>query len=347
MPGTYASDQEPLLHVEAADPRIQFTDGHRLVVNEAEGSVHFDRVIGGPKDRFRWDSPGSRARWRTDADRVVARIRYSPRHDAGTRNGLGRFRIDGRGNPDWRFQPHATDGADLEIEFPTPGDGAFHDYEIILPYAEAIDLLSVAVPIDSRWRTPTPRPDTRYVAFGDSVTQGFTASDVAHSYAFLAAESNEWELINLAVGGRGTNGPDGAFLAGVNADIYSILIGVNDWQAGADLASFRKQYRMLLSDLLSGQQFASVVVITPLWVPPSWKPKAAKYPLEDYRIVMRGVVAELDDSRIALVEGPSLIDHNPALFDPVAVHPNDAGFAQMAERLAPALRATLNEERSP
>jgi hypothetical protein len=35
-----------------------------------------------------------------------------------------------------------------------------------------------------------------------------------------------------------------------------------------------------------------------------------------------------------LIEGLDLIDHDPKLFDAVAVHPNDQGFAQMGERLA-------------
>mgnify|MGYP001323087239 CR=1 FL=1 len=58
---------------------------------------------------------------------------------------------------------------------------------------------------------------------------------------------------------------------------------------------------------------------------------------ERYRII-REVVAESGNARLKLVEGPRLIDHDAALFDPIAVHPNDAGFAQMAERLAEAMQ---------
>ena len=34
-----------------------------------------------------------------------------------------------------------------------------------------------------------------------------------------------------------------------------------------------------------------------------------------------------------VIEGPDLIDPDVAYFDAVRVHPNDAGFVQMAERL--------------
>lgn len=38
-----------------------------------------------------------------------------------------------------------------------------------------------------------------------------------------------------------------------------------------------------------------------------------------------------------LIDGPSLIDHDAAFSNKIAVHPNDAGFAQMAERLVKAM----------
>jgi hypothetical protein len=69
-------------------------------------------------------------------------------------------------------------------------------------------------------------------------------------------------------------------------------------------------------------------------VPPSWKPEKAVADLEEYRRVLRELVVSLADPHLHLIEGPDLIDHDPAFFDSVAVHPNDQGFAQMAERLS-------------
>jgi hypothetical protein len=44
------------------------------------------------------------------------------------------------------------------------------------------------------------------------------------------------------------------------------------------------------------------------------------------------------DANLHLAGGPDLIAHDAALFDAVAVHPNDKGFAEMAERLAEQIR---------
>ena len=95
-----------------------------------------------------------------------------------------------------------------------------------------------------------------------------------------------------------------------------------------------------MTDLRAARPLATIVVLTPLWVPPVWAPASARYPLEDYRAVARAVVGEKSatgDTRMRVIEGPALIDHDAAGFDEVAVHPNDAGFAQMADRLRAAL----------
>ncbi len=326
------------LFVAATDARVQFSDTLQAIRDEATRAVHFDRVIDGPGRGFRWNSPGARMRWRTDSATVRVRLRYTARHTGASRNSVGVFRIDGRGDPAWTFTRPGPGEAELAVMLLASGERAWHDYEMIMPYGDSVQVLGVEVDSDARWAPARVRPETRYVAFGDSVTHGFTATEVTKSYAFQVAERNGWELVNLGIGGRGTHGPDGAFLAGVEADVLSVAIGVNDWQAGAELESFRTNYTQLVTDLRRGHPAAPLYLITPLWVPPDWKPAGERYPLERYREVIRDVAAALADPRLTVIEGATLIDHDPARFDRVAVHPNDAGFAQMAERLAQAMR---------
>jgi lysophospholipase L1-like esterase len=76
-----------------------------------------------------------------------------------------------------------------------------------------------------------------------------------------------------------------------------------------------------------------IYLLTFLWVNPTWNPPAKVADLEAYRQVLREVAVARKDPNIFVIEGPALIDEKPALFDSVPVHPNDAGFAMMAERL--------------
>lgn len=329
---------DEMVFVAATDPRVQFSDTLQTIRDEHAGAVHFDRVLDGPGRGFRWNSPGARMSWRTDSATVRVRLRYTARHTGASRNSLGVFRVDGRGDPAWTFTRPAAGEAEVTVMLLAAGERTWHDYEMIMPYGDSVEVLGVEVAAGARWAPARARPETRYVAFGDSVTHGFTATEVTRSYPFQVAERNGWELVNLGIGGRGTHGPDGAFLAGVEADVISVAIGVNDWQGGADLEGFRANYTQLVTDLRRGHPAAPLFLITPLWVPPEWNPPGVRYPLERYREVIREVAEACADPRLTVIEGPTLIDHEPALFDRVAVHPNDAGFAQMAERLARAMR---------
>ena len=111
------------------------------------------------------------------------------------------------------------------------------------------------------------------------------------------------------------------------------MIGVNDWQGGrkpeayaADVVKFLREFRR--------RPETPVALITPLWVGPKWQPKSAKFELPEYRLAVEKAVKQLADPRVKLIDGEALIDHDAKkFFTPVAVHPNDAGFAQLAERL--------------
>lgn len=317
---------------------ISVSDCVQVVRDDESGAVRVDRGFDDSRG-YRWDAPGARVRFRTDSAEVAVHLMYSARHIGPSRNSVGFYRIDGAGH-DARTFTRPPGGVlpgdaplDLNLPVPVTNDAGFHDYELILPYGDSVELLGVRVTETARWESPAARPEVRWVVFGDSVTHGFTSSAVVHSYPFLVGEAMGWQAINAGIAGRGAMAEDGARLAGIDGDIYSVAIGVNNWQGGTELKVFRESMNGLLKALLAGRPDARIYVITPLWVPPTWQPEGAKHPLEDYRREIREVVTDLALERVILIDGPSLIDPDEALFDKIAVHPNDAGFAQMAERL--------------
>ncbi|MFA6960811.1 MAG: GDSL-type esterase/lipase family protein [Opitutaceae bacterium] len=327
---------EGFVMVPGTSDHIAITDCVRVIRDRDTGVARVDRVLHNARG-YGWDAPGARIRFRTDSASVEVHLIFSAKHIGPARNSVGFYRIDGQANDGWRFtRPKGATlpGDDtLNLVLPVPTGAGFHDYELILPYGDSVDLKGVTVVPTARWETPAARPKTRWVAFGDSVTHGFTSSAVVHSYPFQVGEMMNWEVINAGIGGRGCMASDGALLAEMNADVFSIMIGVNNWQGGTGLDAFRAQMTGLVERLMKGRPRALIYVITPLWVAPSWKPATATHSLEDYRIIIREVVAWFATERLHVIEGPSLIDEDSALFDKVSVHPNDAGFAQMADRL--------------
>lgn len=311
------------------DPRIVVSGAcATAIVDDAAGRrLRLVRPITVPASGYHCDNPGASIRFATAAGQVVAHLRYSEGHVSATaRNGIGLMRVDGAWRPEWTFAAPTTavrrEVALVDAVLPAPGDGGVHVYELVLPYGDSVELRGIAadaplVPPPA-WRRP------RWVAYGDSVTQGFDASHVGATWAWQLAQAKGWELVNLGIGGRACTTSDAAAIAACSPDLVTIAIGVNDWQGGVPPAAYGQRLRALRAEVARLVPHARIAVLSPLWVAPAWRPAAATHPLADYR-------AEAGPDAIA---GELLIDHDPALFNPVAVHPNDAGAAQMARRLA-------------
>jgi lysophospholipase L1-like esterase len=306
-------------------------------------AAQFQRILGLAGKAYGWDNPGTRIAFRTDASAVTAHLYYSPKHTSTSgRNGQGLFFIDGETQPEWTFDTVSTEKVRepefVDVTFPAPTEAGPHTYEIVLPYGDAVEFLGLTVAPGATMETPPPAPETRYVAYGDSITQGFTASSIDHTYPYLIAQEQGWELVNFGLAGRRSNPKDGTYIADLKPDVLTILMGCNDWQGGNSLEAYQTNIEQTLADIRAACPDTEIYLITPLWVPERWHPRKARFPLEEYREVLRGIAQNSSDPKLHLIEGPELIDHEESNFDRVAVHPSDAGFAQMAERLNQRLR---------
>jgi lysophospholipase L1-like esterase len=301
--------------------------------------ARFDRLLDMPAKGYRWDSPGARIRFRTDATSVNALLYFNELHiSASARNSNGVYLIDGASKPEWTFHTKATqikrEPESVIVTMPAGGAAIFRTYELILPYGDSVDFRGVEVNAKARFEATPLRPTTRYLAYGDSITHGFTASSVDKSYAFLVAQKNGWQLLNLGLGGRASNVSDARVVTSLKADVISVLMGANDWQSGGTLERYRSNMMGFFDAIRAAQPDVPVYYLTSLWVAPSWSPRGQVADLESYRKVAREIVVARKDPNLHLVEGPELIDHDIAFFDTTPVHPNDEGFAQMARRLA-------------
>ncbi len=336
--------------VAADDARFVYSDYVRksLVASPSDATAllaRFDRLLPIAGKGYEWDNPGARVRFRTDATNVLASLYYNELHvSTSARNSRGLYRVDGQTHALWAFQTVSTATVRTQelitVSMAVPPGGGYHDYELVLPYGDSVDFQGVRVNPDAQFEAPAARPATRYLAYGDSITHGFTASDVGGGYAFRVAEAKGWQLVNMGYGGRAATVTDGTVVGAQGADVISVLIGVNDWQGGVPLATYSNRLDGFLANLRALQPTVPVYLLTPLWVDAAWDPASDIAPLESYRQIVRAVAAARNDPNLHLVEGPELIDPSVVYFDAVRVHPNDAGFAQMSERLAAQMEAT-------
>jgi lysophospholipase L1-like esterase len=324
---------DPALLIEgaAASELIDDADGRRLRLH---------RPIDMPSKGYGWDNPGATLRFSTAARRGELRLRYSEKHvSTSARNGIGLILVDGADKPAALVKPAATTvvrAVELAAHpLPVPAAPGVHEYTYVMPYGDSVEVIGVALEAGATLVPVAERRRPRWVVYGDSVTHGFEASNVGATWPWLAARTRGWEVVNIAVGGRASNVPDAEAVVSSRPDAVAVAIGVNDWQGGAPVATYRKNLDGFLDRLGKALPGVPVAVITPLWVAPTWKPANPNAPpLAEYRAAAAAVAAE---HAATVIDGTTLIDPDAALFARTAVHPNDARFAQMAARIAPLL----------
>ncbi len=312
------------------DPALRYTGCVRVDANAEH--ARFDRCV--PADGgFQYDAPGTHVSLRTDALSIVARFRgngLQTRRDAV--NGVGVVMVDGQRSGTYRVDGTAINS----VTVLNVTNAVMRDVEIWLPYAESVDFLGLTVNDTARLQPVPKRARPRYVAYGDSITQGFWATDVTFTYPVLVAMRNGWELVNLGCGGRQATATDGQVIGSVPADVITILIGFNDHYGNKPLDRYRADVRGMLQRIRAAQPQTPIYLITPPWSTEPFPTKLGLH-LEDYRRVLRAIAAEAHDAHLHIVEGPDLIPADAGFFAD-GIHPNDRGFRSLADKLAPQLK---------
>lgn len=228
--------------------------------------------------------------------------------------------------------PFAETVTDITFEFDTLAQGKAATYEIVLPSWSNTNFKGLVIDAGGTLVRDASVSKNKYVAIGDSITHGTGQGSSSYkSYPFLFSRALGYELYNLAVGAAKVSPAVAKMLEGQDIEIITVLIGYNDWNTVNDLATFKTNYRTLLSYIRQYQPNAKVYCITPTF---TRNPKTATYSLEDYRAAIRESVTERNssgDSNIFLIEGPDLTTEDD-LND--MVHLNVSGAANMARKLS-------------
>jgi acyl-CoA thioesterase I len=321
----------PLKKISPDDPNIRYQGV--VAMEKSSSRAAFDRLLKGYP--FNLGSTGTKIIFKTDALIATLEMEYTDKAtftDSRVLNGNGVCLVDKKITIP--FTRTSDKGGVQSVDVSPHVPAGVHTYEIILPICDKVDFLGIRVNKEAKVLTPEPAPKTRYVAYGDSITQGFYATDAVHTYPFLLAESKQWELVNFGFGSRTAVPSDGAIIPRLKPDIITILLGVNDCLGKATLADFRSNYSGVLDNIRKEMPKVPVYLITPLNLPGKWP---GSEPLDGFRQVIRSLVKDRKDSNLHLVEGPDLIPDSGKYFQD-GLHPNDEGFARMAKELGAKIR---------
>ncbi|HUY21736.1 MAG TPA: SGNH/GDSL hydrolase family protein [Acidimicrobiales bacterium] len=195
-------------------------------------------------------------------------------------------------------------------------------------------------PVDG---TVEPAPSgPRWVAYGDSILEGWVASAPALAWGAVASRRHGLDLVNMGFAGSARGEiPCAEAVAGLTADVVSISHGTNCWTRIPHSAGmFFEGTRAFLEIVRQGHPGTPIVVASPVLRPDAEEtPNRLGADLAALRRAMEDAVAarvEAGDDRLVLVPGAAVISAAD-LAD--GIHPSDAGHARLAEVFGAAVAA--------
>ncbi len=220
----------------------------------------------------------------------------------------------------------------VEVKNPNPGTPA--TFRIIMPSWSNPVFTGIDLP-DGGKLLEMEQPERKvYVALGDSITHGTGQGSATYqTFPFLLAQKLDVELFNLAVGGAKISLPIAQTLKDwKQVDLFTVLIGVNDWTSGKTVDQYRDDLNQLIDTVRKYHPAAKLFMIRPICTKVQ-TPKTGDATIAQFRDAVSDAVKkrhETGDKNIFLIDGDRLTSEAD-LIDPY--HLNPEGAAKFADSL--------------
>lgn len=313
--------------------------------------------------QIEFSEEGAQRFWRLDrsgflppfTDSLANRAAMAAGVRAGWRTNGGTLSIAGQGAPDCAPYDILVNGQPAH-RFAAVGP---HSHTIVLDNLEPNSLVQLWLPhfgdftlahavFDGEKVTAANGEGPRWLTYGSSITHCQQADGPTQSWPALVARGNGWQLSNLGLAGECQLDPVVAdTIAQTPVDLISLCVGINSYNAATySERTYAVTLQGFLNTIRAAHPNVPIAVITAvLSLPREDKPNAVGWTLRDYRAATAHVVTALankGDSRLHLIDGSTVLTEQEARDRlPDTLHPDTAGYAIMAERLAPQLAALL------
>src|SRR5437588_8495634 len=175
---------------------------------------------------------------------------------------------------------------------------------------------------------PAPADQPRWIAYGDSVAEGWAASGPAYAWPAVAGRQHGLDVVNMGYAGAARGELASAEqIANLEADVISITHGTNCWTRTPHSVEMMSAAVAAFIDVVrQGHAETPIVVVSPVLRPDAEDtPNRLGASLSDLRAAMEEAAAERD---VVLVPGRDLIGPDE-LAD--GIHPDDEGHRILAQ----------------
>jgi len=308
------------------NPNITYSSYAHLTLSST--MARFDRII---SNALKYDNPGARVRFRTDATSVVASVFYNSMASQVVCS-IGTILVDGT-----QTGTYTVGGTRGTVSFTvlTQGTAAFHTIELVLPYWDSVDFTGLTVNAGANFTAPPAPPSVRWVSYGDSITQGGYAA--VNPFIEQVGRTRGWETVNMGFGGYTIQPADGTTLGGLGATVITEMMGHNNAGSGTPVATFIASMTSWVSAVRSMQPSVPIYLISPIYTSNTYSALLASY-----GPALQSLVTASGDPNLHYIDGASLGINagNSHSYLADGVHPNDAGAAVIASNLAPQISTT-------
>jgi lysophospholipase L1-like esterase len=193
------------------------------------------------------------------------------------------------------------------------------------------------------WRAPlaTEKPRPRWIAYGSSITQGFSEPRLAMPYILHAARLLGVDVLNLGFGGscHVEKALADHFAARDDWDVITLELGINLIDHSMTITEFTARVRYMIQALAKSRPQQPVVLITCFPVHYDWQPQShpGRQRVDAFRQVLRDVRDEGSHPHLHLIEGGDILTSPKGLSTDLC-HPSEFGHALMGHNLAVRLR---------
>lgn len=177
----------------------------------------------------------------------------------------------------------------------------------------------------------------KILAYGDSITQGFTTEHPSMCYINNIATALNADLINKSVGGGVFEKRLLEVADGENYDLVIIALGTNDWNATSK-ERFEDNCQAFIRGVHEKFKHSNILVITPLWR----KDFENQKPAGEFKSIgefIEKVCSPLD--RLYVMDGWNLVPHSETFMADLVLHPSDIGHIIMAERIVKYINSNI------
>jgi len=233
------------------------------------------------------------------------------------------------------------------------GDALLAPWRILCPY-NAVTTLKTLYLFDEAALLPADGRRVRWLAHGDSITQGAYALHPGLTYVNLVADALGWDAFNLGFAGAAWG--DAAVAEYIAArddwDVLSIAIGTNTYGGQTESAAdYATRYERFLAIIRATHPRQPILCLTPIWRgqdgPPGVPNRFGDPPAAYREAITRVVLArQPQDAALTLLDGLSLIGSARGLTAD-QVHPDLHGMLAMAQSIAAALQRICGERSAP